>query len=314
MKIYNAIEEIGPIKNPVLTTGTFDGVHKGHQKILSRIQEGARKINGESILLTFHPHPRMVLFPEDNDLRLLNSQKEKLELLEKAGIDHVIIHPFTKKFSRLTSIEFVRGLLVNKIGVKKLVIGYNHHFGRNREGTLEHLLEHGETYGFDVEEIPAQDIDNVDISSTKIRRALHQGDIQLANDFLGYEYMLTGEIVKGAGLGSQLGFPTANIKIADPLKLLPANNVYAIHAVINGKRHQGMLNIGIRPTLENSKDYKPSTSIEAHLFEFNKSIYGQPIRIELAGKIREEKKFSGLDELKEQLQKDKKEAIQVLSS
>ena len=314
VKIYNAIEEIGPIRNPVLTTGTFDGVHKGHQKILSRIKEGAKKINGESILLTFHPHPRMVLFPEDNDLMLLNSQKEKLELLEAAGIDHVIIHPFTKKFSRLSSLEFVRGLLVNQIGVRKLVIGYNHHFGRNREGSLEHLLEHGEMYGFDVEEIPAQDIDNVDISSTKIRRALKEGEIQLANDFLGYEYMLNGEVVKGAGLGSQLGFPTANIKIEEKSKLLPANNVYAINAVINGKQHQGMLNIGVRPTLETNKDYQPSTSIEAHLFNFNESIYGQHVRIQLAGKIREEKKFSGLDELKEQLQKDKREAVQVLST
>ena len=210
--------------------------------------------------------------------------------------------------------EFVRGLLVNQIGVRKLVIGYNHHFGRNREGSLEHLLEHGEMYGFDVEEIPAQDIDNVDISSTKIRRALKEGEIQLANDFLGYEYMLNGEVVKGAGLGSQLGFPTANIKIEEKSKLLPANNVYAINAVINGKQHQGMLNIGVRPTLENNKDYQPSTSIEAHLFNFNESIYGQHVRIQLAGKIREEKKFSGLDELKEQLQKDKREAVQVLST
>jgi len=311
VKIYNSIEEFGKIDVPVLTTGTFDGVHLGHQKILRRIKETALKHNGQTVLLTFFPHPRMVLFPEDNDLKLLNTQKEKVELLEQAGIEHLIVHPFTVEFSRLSSVEFVRDILVNQIGTKKLVIGYNHHFGRNREGTLEHLMEFGPVYGFDVEEIPAKDVENVNISSTKIRNALLQGDIFTANKYLGYCYSLTGTVVEGSKVGRSIGFPTANIEVKETHKLIPADGVYAARAEVGGTSFNGMLNIGKRPTITDSEE-PASRSIEINLFDFTEDIYGEEIKISLVERLREEKKFDDLEELKRQLARDREDALKML--
>ena len=312
MRVYYNIDEFQKVDCPVLTTGTFDGVHLGHKRILSRLSEISERSNGESVLLTFNPHPRMVLFPDDTGIQLLTTQKEKIQRLEEAGIDHLIVHPFTKEFSRLSSVEFVRDLLVNKMGTKKLVIGYNHQFGRNREGTLEHLREYGPVYGFDVEEIPAKEIDNVNISSTKIRNALFEGNVTIANSFLGYSYSLEGVVVKGKEIGRTIGFPTANIKIQENEKLIPKDGVYATKAEVNGKRYNGMLNIGFNPTIDKEEADDVHNTIEINLFDFDDDIYDSEIKVELIERIRDERKFEDLDELKNQLVMDKTETIRIL--
>lgn len=315
MKIYRSIEEFKNVENPVVTTGTFDGVHLGHRTILNRLKEIAVRNKGETVLLTFFPHPRMVLYPDDNDLKLLNTQDEKIKLLEKTGIDHLIIIPFTKEFSRLTAVEFVRDVLVNKIGVKKLVIGYNHHFGRNREGTLEQLKEYAPTYGFEIEEIPAQDVDNVNISSTKVRDALLDGDVQTANSYLGYDYFLNGTVIKGSRVGQTLGFPTANIEVEEKYKLIPADGVYAVKTELDGEIHNGMLNIGVRPTLnpDGSGQGERKKSIEINIFDFDDDIYDQRLTVYFKARIRDEKKFDDLEALKKQLLIDKEKSISLLA-
>jgi len=307
MKVYNNIDAFECLKNPVVTTGTFDGVHLGHQKIISRLKEVAQDCGGETVLLTFYPHPRMVLFPDDNELKLINTQEEKIKLLEQCGIDHLIIHPFTKDFSRLTSIEFVRNILVNKIKTTRLVIGYNHHFGRNREGTFEHLKEYGPLYGFEVEEIPAKDIENIDISSTKIRKALLEGDIKSANTFLGYLYSFTGLVTEGLKLGRELGYPTANLVVLDKYKLIPADGVYAVKVKHKETIYGGMLNIGDNPTIEGK-----GRSIEVNIFDFDKNIYKEELTIYFVEWLRKEIMFKGLEELKEQLAKDKDASIKKM--
>ncbi|HEY6162595.1 MAG TPA: bifunctional riboflavin kinase/FAD synthetase [Bacteroidia bacterium] len=305
MKVCNDINNLGKVPNPVVTTGTFDGVHLGHQRIIKRIREIAKKEKGETVLVTFYPHPRMVLFPDDNELRLLNTQEEKTALLEKFGIDNLVIIPFTKQFSRLSSVEFVRDIIVNRIGTKKLVIGYNHHFGRNREGSFEHLKEYGPMYGFTVEEIPAIDVDQVEVSSTKIRKALGEGDIRTANTYLGYEYMLHGTVVHGKKLGREIGYPTANISVDDKYKLVPADGIYAVSVEVRGKTHKGMMSIGMNPTV-NGK----GRTIEVNILDFNEEIYGERIGIGFRDWIREEKKFSDLEELKVQLGRDREATLQ----
>ncbi len=304
MKVYTDIDDFKEVKNPIVTTGTFDGVHLGHQKIINRLKDAAKEENGETVLLTFSPHPRMVLFPDDNELKLLNTPSEKIELLEKYGVDHLIIYPFTKEFSRLTSIEFVRNILVNKIQTKRLIIGYNHHFGRNREGSFEHLKEYGPLYGFDVEEIPAKDIDHIQISSTKIRNALFTGDVKTATVYLGHDYTLTGTVVKGRQLGRTIGYPTANLEITDKYKLIPGDGVYAVKIKHKGEVYGGMLNIGNNPTIEGK-----GKSIEVNIFNFDKTIYGDETTIYFIERLRDEVKFNNLEELKEQLAKDKKESL-----
>ena len=299
VKIYHSIEEFQKIKNAVVTTGTFDGVHIGHLKIINRLKEIAEDIKGETVLLTFFPHPRIVLF-SDNDLKLISTKNEKIALLEKAGIDHLIIHPFSREFSRLSSVEFVRDILVNKIGTSRLVIGYNHHFGRNREGSFEHLKEYGPMYGFQVEEICAQDIDEVSVSSTKIRRALDEGEIMTAREYLTHDFSLTGIVVKGDHLGHQIGFPTANMKVIDAHKLVPSNGVYAVRVLIHDKEYKGMLNIGVRPTVDGTEK-----TIEVHIIGFDEDIYGEELTVLFDDWIRDEQKFDGLDALKAQLEKDK---------
>ncbi len=286
----------------MVTTGTFDGVHIGHQSILRRLKEIAHEVKGETVLLTFWPHPRQVLY-NDQDLRLIQTLEERQEKLAEVGVDHLIIHPFTKDFSRLTSLEFIRDQLVNGIHTHRLVIGYNHQFGRNREGSFEHLKEYAPVYGFEVEEISAQDIDQVNVSSTKIREALAKGDILTANQYLGDPFRISGQVVKGDQIGRTLGYPTANIEIPESYKLIPSQGVYAVKVLIEGFAYKGMLNIGNRPTL-NGTDQR----IEVHLFDFNKDIYNKWVRIEFVDFLREDVKFDSLNELKNQLSIDAEQA------
>jgi riboflavin kinase/FMN adenylyltransferase len=307
VKVYRGLEEFEKLENAVMTTGTFDGVHQGHRKILDRLMEVAKKSNGESVLLTFFPHPRMVLQPE-SDLKLINTIDEKIELLRKEGIDHLIIQPFTKEFSRTTSLEFVRDILVNQIGTKKLVIGYDHHFGRNREGSFDHLKEFGPIYGFEVEEISVQDVDNVNVSSTKVRKALEEGEVDVAANYLGHSFFIEGEVVHGKKIGRELGYPTANLKIENPYKLIPGNGIYAVRVRRGDDLYEGMLNIGIRPTIGVSQ----TTSVEVNLFDFNEEIYGECLTVHFIKRIRCEKKFDSKDELIAEMQKDKVKAQQLL--
>lgn len=307
MKIYSSIDQFKKVSNAVVTLGTFDGVHKGHGVIINRLLEIAKQVDGEVVVLTFFPHPRMVLFPEDHGLQLLNTIHERSNLLEKAGVQHLIIHPFSKEFSRMSSTEFVRDVLVKKLGVKKLVIGYDHHFGRNREGSFEDLEELAPIYNFEVERIAEQDVNNVAVSSTKIRNALTEGDVQTANEFLGYEYELTGTVVHGKKLGRTLGFPTANIELKEDYKLIPANGVYAARAVVKGEVFKGVMSIGNRPTFDNGE-----RSVEINLFDFDKEIYDETLTIKFIAYLRPELKFNGSNELVAVMNKDKADAIKLL--
>ena len=306
MKVYDRLSDFKKLPNAVVTTGTFDGVHFGHKKIISRLQDVATAESGETVIITFHPHPRLVLFPDDNNLRLLNTQEEKIELLKNCGVQHLVIIPFDKEFSRISSLDFVRNILVNQIGAKKLVIGYDHHFGRNREGSFEHLKEFGPLYGFDVEEIPEQDIDHIAVSSSKIRKSLLEGSIKPANEYLGYYYSLSGSVVKGNQRGRTIGFPTANILVDENRKLIPANGVYAAHAIVKGKKYTGMMNIGNRPTVGGG-----DITIEVNIFDFNEDIYGERISVNLFDKIRNEQKFESIELLKTQLLQDKETVLSL---
>jgi riboflavin kinase/FMN adenylyltransferase len=307
MKVYHSIEEFQKIKGAVVTTGTFDGVHIGHRKIIDRLNEIAQKINGESVLLTFHPHPRMVLFPDDHGLELITTMREKIQLLEDAGIDNLIILPFTKEFSRKTSLEFIREVLVEKIGTSVLVIGYDHHFGRNREGSFEHLKESGPLYGFKVEEISVQDVDDVAVSSTKIRIALQEGDVATAAKYLAQPFQLTGTVIHGDKLGRKIGFPTANIKVEDKTKVIPANGVYGCYVLLGEEKFKGMLNIGIRPTVSGEE-----RRIEVNVFDLERDFYGESITLILKDRIRDEKKFDNVEQLKDRLAIDRNLAERML--
>jgi riboflavin kinase/FMN adenylyltransferase len=308
VKIHYDLDSISELKHTAVTTGTFDGVHLGHKTIIDKLISVAKQIEGESVLLTFYPHPRMVLFPDDHQIRLLNTQSEKEQLLESCGIDHLVVINFTKEFSRLSSLEFVRNILANKLKAKKLVIGYDHHFGRNREGSFAHLLEFGSLYGFEVEEIPAKDIDEVAVSSSKIRKALEAGDIDTANKYLGYAYSFTGKVIKGKQLGRTIGYPTANIAITDPYKLIPAIGVYAVKVMFAKQTYEGMLSIGKNPTVSNQN----ILSIEVNIFDFNADIYNKEITVFIYKKMRDEEKYGSLDELKAQLAIDKQNALNFL--
>jgi len=310
LKVFNNINEFTGARNVVVTTGTFDGVHLGHRSIIKRLQSIAQQVEGETLILTFDPHPRMVLFPDDNDLKLINTREEKIKLMEEAGMDNLIIHPFSKEFSRMTSLEFIRDVLVGKFQTKRLVIGYNHHFGRNREGSFEHLKEFGPVYGFEVEEIPASELDHVEISSTKIRNALHEGDVKTANAYLGSRFEFSGTVIEGKKLGRKLGYPTANIQIADPYKIKPANGVYVVKAFYDGKEFGGMMNIGTNPTT----DVENGIHVEVNIFDFDHEIYGERLAVQVVDRIRDEKKFNGLDELVAAIGKDKQISLQVIEN
>jgi riboflavin kinase/FMN adenylyltransferase len=308
VKVYTNIDDYQNVNNPVATIGTFDGVHVGHQQIIKRLKEIAKKENGEVVLLTFHPHPRLVLQPENNDLKLINTLDEKIALLEKYGVDHLVLYPFTRDFSRLTSVEYVRDILVNKLKVQTLVIGYDHQFGRNREGGFEQLLEFSETYGFDVEEIPAHDIQSVNVSSTKVRGALKVGDVETVKSYLGHAFTVTGIVVEGKKVGHTIGYPTANIKVENRNKIIPAQGVYAVKVRVLGGEYNGMLNIGVNPTVvENGEQ-----TIEVNIFEFDQDIYGAQATVEFVARLRNEEHFESLDALRLQLNKDKLDSIKIL--
>ena len=301
MKVYYALEDFTSLQNAVVTTGTFDGVHVGHKKILDQLSKAAKECGGESVLLTFNPHPRIVLQP-DVDMKLLNTQQEKIAHLKETGLDHLIIHPFTREFSRTKSLDFVRDHLVNRIGAKKLVIGYDHHFGRNREGSFEHLKEFGPMYGFEVEEIAAEDVDQVTVSSTKIRKALSEGAIESANEYLGYFYSLRGKVISGEKMGKQLGFPTANLLVNNTQKLIPGHGIYAVEVefpATPGTLHHGLCNIGVRPTFSGKQQ-----TIETYILDFDRDIYGEQISIQFKKYLRPEAKFESKNELIKQMQED----------
>ncbi len=290
-----------------ITIGTFDGVHIGHRKILERLIKNAATLELKSTVLTFFPHPRMVL-QKDTDIKLLNTIGEKTRILRELGLDQLIIHPFTRAFSRLSSTEFVRDILVNDLKTKKIIIGYDHRFGRNRNANITDLRAYGSTFDFEVEEIPAQEIDEVSVSSTKIRKALEEGDISTANAYLGYNYMLTGTVQKGKGLGRQINFPTANLHIKETYKLVPKNGVYVVQSDLLGKTVYGMMNIGYNPTVA-GKD----KSTEIHFFDFDQNLYGKEIQIDILHRIRDEHKFESVDALQEQLKKDKETSLSIIA-
>jgi riboflavin kinase/FMN adenylyltransferase len=308
MKIYYGPEDFTKLDLPVVTSGTFDGVHVGHQTILGRLKEISNKVGGETVVITFWPHPRLVLKPEEKALQLLNTFEEKAELLKEQGIHHLLRIPFTKEFSQISSAEFISRILVNTIGTKKLVIGYDHRFGKNREGSFEELKINGPTYGFDVEEIPRQEVDHVAVSSSTIRKALAEGDVETASHFLGRPYSLSGRVIRGDQLGRQLGFPTANIDVDSHYKLIPAEGIYAVQVGYEGKKYGGMLYIGNRPTLQSS-----GMSIEVNIFNFDKNIYGESLKIYFEKFLRRDRKFGNLEMLKQQLYQDKEDALHALS-
>lgn len=307
MNIYHSIHQFTTSKKTIITLGTFDGVHLGHKKIIERLLQSS-SANEESLVLTFFPHPRMVL-QEESDIKLLNTIEERSQLLEKAGLQNLIIHPFDQAFSRLTAEEFVKNILVEIFNIKKIIIGHDHRFGRNRTANIDDLIVFGREYGFEVEQISAQEIDEVSISSTKIRNALHDGKILLANEYLGYHYFFTGTVVHGKKLGRTIGFPTANLEIEENYKLIPAYGVYAVDCVVENQTLKGMLNIGIKPTFEGE-----TASVEVHLFDFNADLYGKKIKVALQKHIREEQKFSSVEDLKAQLKKDELFARDFLES
>ena len=301
------LEDYNKPINAVVTIGTFDGVHIGHQKIVKRLVKIGKNNNLQSVVLTFFPHPRMVL-QKDANIELINTIDEKAQLFENLGLDYLVIKEFTKEFSRLTALEFVRDILVNKLHVKHIIIGYDHQFGRNRTANITDLKEYGGIYDFKVTEITAQEVDEVTVSSTKIRNALKEGDIEIANAFLGYNFMLNGTIVKGKGIGKQIDFPTANLQIEEAYKLIPKNGVYIVKSNINDKVVFGMMNIGTNPTVGGKFQ-----SIEIHFFDFNQDIYNKKTEIELLSRIRDEQKFESIEALQTQLHKDKYNALEYLN-
>ncbi|WP_187263705.1 bifunctional riboflavin kinase/FAD synthetase [Pontibacter beigongshangensis] len=307
MEVIRDIADFPKLTHAVVTSGTFDGVHIGHQKILKRVQERARQAGGQSVVVTYWPHPRLVLFPEDNKLKLLSTIEERIAQLSSFGVDYLLIIPFTRDFSRITSRTFITDVLVRALNTKVLVIGYDHRFGKNREGSFEHLKARSQQYGFEVEEIPQQDVDDIAVSSTKIRKALESGDPPTATRYLGRYYSLSSVVEKGQQLGRTIGFPTANLALPVPHKLIPANGVYAVWVHVVGERLPGMMNIGTRPTVDGSK-----LTLEVHLLHFSGDLYGQTLTVEFVQQLRQEQKFEGLDALKAQLAKDKAATEQAL--
>lgn len=302
MNTIQNIANFSTSKKTYVTIGTFDGVHFGHQKIIEKLVLEAKKANRKSVLLTFFPHPRMVL-QKDNSLELINTIEERANLLEITGLDYLIIHPFSIAFSRMSALAFVRDILVNQLNISKLIIGYDHHFGKNREGNIIQLTEYSHLYDFKVEEIPAQDIDAVSVSSTKIRNALAEGSLKTANSYLGYNFMLSGTVVNGKQLGGKIGYPTANINVKETYKLIPKTGVYVVLSKIQERNVYGMMNIGNRPTINGNHQ-----TIEVHFFDFNADLYGQNLQIELLYFLRDEEKFDTIESLIIQLKKDEQTA------
>ena len=308
MNTIQNISNFSSSEKTYITIGTFDGVHIGHQKIIEKLVLEAKKANRKSVLLTFFPHPRMVL-QKDVSIKLINTIEERAKLLKKTGLDYLIIHPFSKAFSRMTALEFVRDILVNKLNISKLIIGYDHHFGKNREGNIVQLTEYSHLYDFVVEEIPAQDIDDVSVSSTKIRLALAEGNLKTANNYLGYNFILNGNVVNGKQLGGKIGYPTANINIKETYKLIPKTGVYIVKSIVDKKVVFGMMNIGNRPTVNGAYQ-----TIEVHFFDFNKNIYNTNLTVELLYFLRDEEKFDSSEQLVVQMMIDKQLARQFFQN
>lgn len=324
MQIYHDIREFKPLKNAVVTIGTFDGVHLGHRKIISRLQEVARQTGGETVILTFFPHPRMILHPEDQNLKLITTIEEKAALMTDLGINHLIITPFSRDFSNLSAEEYIREMLVDRIGTKKIVIGYDHRFGKDRSGGLKELQYFAPVYGFEVEEIPEQDVNDLAVSSSRIRKAVLSGEISLANQFLGYAFFITGKVIRGDQIGRTLGYPTANLFIEESYKLIPADGIYAVEVEVKGERQKvedtanslstgegwgeaskkGMAYIGHRPTINGM-----TRNIEVNIFDFNQDIYNHILKMIFHSFIRHDVKFAGLEELTKQLGRDKESVL-----
>jgi len=310
VEIHKDLEKL-TIPNAVVTVGVFDGVHCGHDAIIRRLLAVAKEMKGESVVVTFWPHPRLFLTPEGAGLKYLSTLREKRELFDKKGVDHFIIVPFTRELSNYSSEKFIKEIIVGKVKAKHLIVGFNHHFGKNREGSFETLKSLAGRYKIEVEQVDARVVDNQNVSSTRIREALNSGDILLANRLLGYHYSLNGTIIGGKKIGRSLGFPTANVLPKERYKLIPKDGVYAVYINLDDKTLKGMLNIGLRPTLSNGENGK---SIEVHIFDFKHQIYGKDVQVRFVGRIRDEVKFSSVEHLVEQLKKDKTIAQDILSA
>lgn len=308
MRVHRNIDDLPPFRNAVVTIGTYDGVHRGHQQIIKRINQIAERQGGESIIVTFHPHPRLVINPDDTSLQLINTLEEKAALLDKYEVDNLVVVPFSREFSQQPPEDYIQDFLWKKFQPKVIVIGYDHHFGNNREGDIHMMREHGKRLGFEVEEISKQTVSDIAVSSTKVRKALAEGKVEKAHEFLGHPFSITGVVVKGENKGKSLGFPTANIEVANPNKLIPTIGVYAIKAQHNGTVYDGMLNIGTRPTFDGNQE-----TIEAHLFDFDKDIYGEHLQVDFIRFVRNEIKFNSADELIDQLKKDEETVKKILN-
>jgi riboflavin kinase/FMN adenylyltransferase len=314
LKIYNQLSEFKKLTNAIVTIGTFDGVHYGHQKIIKRLCELAKMSGGESVILTFFPHPRMIIDPENQSLKMINTIKEKAEILANLGVDHLIITPFTRDFSNLSAADYIKNILVDTIGTKQLIVGYDHRFGKDRQGGMKELETYAKVYDFSIEEIPEHDINDVAVSSTKIRTALLDGDVSLASTYLGYPFSINGPVIKGDKIGRTIGFPTANIFVEEVYKLIPGDGIYAVtvemelaHEAWSSEQptiYKGMAYIGQRPTINGM-----TRNIEVNIFDFNQEIYGQTIKMNFLKFLRHDVKFTGLDALKEQLYQDKLDTL-----
>lgn len=306
MKIYKDLSEYNSSQKSFVTIGSFDGVHIGHQKVIKKLIKSAKKKNATSILLTFFPHPRMIL-QKDVDIKLINTIDERIQLLEKLGLEAIIIQPFTENFSEHTAADFIKNILINKLNISKLFIGYDHHFGKNREGNFKQLEKYGDLYDFKVEEISQQDINDIAVSSTKIRKAIEKGEIEKANNYLGYPFILTGKVVKGKNLGEKIGFPTANLNIQETYKLIPKTGAYVVKSTIENKPVFGMMNIGYRPTVSGDNQ-----TIEIHFFNFNEDLYGKIVQVEVLHFLRNEQKFESVEALQLQLIKDREKSLEII--
>jgi len=302
MEIIKDLKDFKPSGPVILTQGTFDGVHHGHRKILETVINKAKSQDGVSVLLTFYPHPRLVLYPDDNQLKLITTISEKASILEELGLDYLIIQPFTKELSRLSPYQYIKEILSESLSVSTLIIGYDHRFGKNREGSINEITKYSKEFGYEVEQIPEQDIDDCKVSSSQIRKALLSGDLELANNLLGRTFSMCGTVVDGNKVGTTIGFPTANIDLKDAYKLIPKEGVYAVQTLLDGKVLNGMLNIGNRPTFQRNE-----RAIEVHLFDFSDNIYGRDVEILFRKRWRDEHKFENSTLLVEQLKKDEQE-------
>ena len=307
MKVFTTIPNYPSENKSIVTIGTFDGVHLGHRVVLRRMREIAKKTKGKSVLLTFSPHPRYVLHKDNQDMKLITTLQEKQDLINQAGLDNLVIHEFTKKFSRIKPVNFVRDILVEQLNVHTLVIGYDHHFGRNREGSIQELTTLADLYDFNIEKIDPQYFEDVTVSSSKIRKLIEKGEMVKAKQYLGYEFMLNGKVIKGNSLGKTINFPTANIVVENKWKILPADGVYAVKIVLEAKEYKGMMNIGQKPTVDGN-----GISLEVNIFDFNQDIYGKGIEIRFVKRIRDERKFENLLGLKKQLLIDRNKARKIL--